>query len=162
MCFSKMCHSFVVLLLYLEWILVGTYNFILNVGHPQVMHFLEIVQLCLSVQLVSHKMHCNFAQFFYIRWNKNFFYIYMHMSHLLNRRQGFKWWSNSCWWFLQYGSWYRPTALSLDTESVRTLAIPLICCSLTHLGIAGASRPHVLHFSLSVCPVKILSNGLWS
>ena len=42
------------------------------------------------------------------------------------------------------------------------LAIPLMCCPLTHLGIVVALRPHVLHFSLSVLPVKILGNGLWS
>ena len=41
-------------------------------------------------------------------------------------------------------------------------AIPLICCPLTHLGIVVALRPHVLHFSLSVLPAEILSNGLWS
>ena len=56
----------------------------------------------------------------------------------------------------------RPTALSLDTESAKMLAISLMCCTLTCLGIAMASRPHDLHFLLLVLPVKILSNGLWS
>ena len=42
------------------------------------------------------------------------------------------------------------------------LAIPLMWCPLTHLGIVVALRPHMLHFSLLVLPVKILSNGLWS
>ena len=37
------------------------------------------------------------------------------------------------------------------------LAIPLMCCTLTHPEIVVASRPHVLHFPLSVLPVKILS-----
>ena len=36
-----------------------------------------------------------------------------------------------------------------------------MCCTLTHLGIVVASRPHVLHFLPSVLPVKISSNGLW-
>ena len=42
------------------------------------------------------------------------------------------------------------------------LGIPLMFCTLTCLGIFVVSRPHVLHFSLSILPVKILSNGLWS
>ena len=42
------------------------------------------------------------------------------------------------------------------------LAIPLMCCTLTHLGTVVALRPNVLHFSLLVCPVKILSRSLWS
>ena len=53
---------------------------------------------------------------------------------------------NSCRQSLKSRSWYRPTALSLDSESARTLVIPLICCTLTCLGIAVAFRPHVLHF----------------
>ena len=42
------------------------------------------------------------------------------------------------------------------------LVISLLCCAMTCLGIVVASRPHVLHFSLSVLPVKILSTSLWS
>ena len=42
------------------------------------------------------------------------------------------------------------------------LAMPLMCCTLTHLGMGVASKPHVLHFLLSVLPVGILSRGLWS
>ena len=52
--------------------------------------------------------------------------------------------------------------MSLDKESAGTLAIPLICWTLTLQGIAVAPRPHVLHLSLSVCPVKIVSSVLWS
>ena len=55
-----------------------------------------------------------------------------------------------------------PTALSLDTESVRTLAIPLKCCTLTLLGIAVVSRPHVLHFVVVSVSCENLSSGLWS
>ena len=35
------------------------------------------------------------------------------------------------------------------------LAIPLMCCTLTHLGMVAASKPNVLYFSLSVLPVNI-------
>ena len=28
--------------------------------------------------------------------------------------------------------------------------------------MAAASKPHMLHLSLPVCPVKIFSNDLWS
>ena len=49
-----------------------------------------------------------------------------------------------------------PTALSLDTESAGILAVPFICWTLTLLGMAAASKPHMLHLSLSVCPVKYL------
>ena len=54
------------------------------------------------------------------------------------------------------------TALSLYTESARILAIPFTCWTLTCLGMAAASKPHILHLSLSVFPVKIFCNGLWS
>ena len=49
-----------------------------------------------------------------------------------------------------------PTALSLDTESARILAISFICWILTLLGMAAASKHHTLHLSLSVCPVTFL------
>ena len=42
------------------------------------------------------------------------------------------------------------------------LAIPLMCYTLAYLGMAVASKPHVLHFLLSVLPVKIFRRGLWS
>ena len=42
------------------------------------------------------------------------------------------------------------------------LAMPLMCCTSKHLGMVVASKLHVLHFSLSVLPVKILSRSLWS
>ena len=42
------------------------------------------------------------------------------------------------------------------------LAISLMCCTLTHLGIVWALRPHMLHFSLLVLPVEILRSVLWS
>ena len=42
------------------------------------------------------------------------------------------------------------------------LAMPLMCCTLSFLGMVVASKPHALHFSLSVLPVKICRRGLWS
>ena len=49
-----------------------------------------------------------------------------------------------------------PTSPSLDTESARMLAIPFICWSLTFPDMAAAYKPHFLHLSLSVHPVKFL------
>ena len=33
--------------------------------------------------------------------------------------------------------------------------IPFMCCNFTLLGMVAASKPHVLHFSLSVFPLNI-------
>ena len=50
--------------------------------------------------------------------------------------------------------------MSLETESAMMLAIPVMCCNFTHLGMPVASKPHVLHFLLSVLPEKIFGGGL--
>ena len=97
-CYCKMCHSFVVLLLYLGLILVGTLIFILNVGYLQMMCFLGIVWLCPSVQLISHEMCCYFVWVFLyqVQWKfhwrfwASFINLYRHMGHLFSRKQGFK------------------------------------------------------------------------
>ena len=47
-----------------------------------------------------------------------------------------------------------PTALSLDTESAGMIGIPFMCWILILLGMAADSKPHMLHLSLSMCPVK--------
>ena len=59
------------------------------------------------------------------------------------------------------GQWFKGCAkvwlvfLKVKTEPAKLFAIPLMCCSFIHLGMVVASKPHVLHFSLSVLPVKI-------
>ena len=40
--------------------------------------------------------------------------------------------------------------------------MPLMCCTFMCLGMVAAFKPHVLHFSFSVLPMKVFSRGLWS
>ena len=96
--------------------------------------------------------------FLYIQCNENLINLHRHMCHLLNRRQGFKQYTE----FLLTVLKVKVMINTYCRESTRTLAIPLMCYTSKHLGIAVASRLHVLHFWLSVCPVKILSNRLQS
>ena len=47
----------------------------------------------------------------------------------------------------------------LDTESAKIIAKPFICCSFMYLCMVVASKPHELHFSLSVLPVLVNQNA---
>ena len=68
----------------------------------------------------------------------------------------------SCRQSLELRLWYKPTALNLDTRVSKTIDYSLNMLNFSMSGDSCSFEAPSVTFLLSVCPVNILSNGLWS